>query len=314
MTEEVIDAEETGQQEVLSVGASLRAARERCGYELRDIAQALKLDILVITALENNDFEHLPEPIFVCGYLRAYANHVSIPSDPLIEAFTNRGIEAPPITRQKPVKAQVSSRDNHVRGVSYGLALVLLIMLITWWRSNSLDITDTAPVPVAEKETVITPVQVTTELETTPDSMSDDPVTTQANIQPLPDEQVETVVEPQVSVSAASDETPPVITETVVDKPAGPQSSIVMVFSADSWLEVEDAAGNKLEYNLMREGRKHELSGIAPFKVFLGNAREVEIEYNGRPFDHTPYIKGDLAHFRLGRSGDTVTADETETE
>lgn len=314
MTEEVMDTEQAGQQEELSVGASLRAARERCGYEPRDIAQALKLDISVITALENNDFEHLPEPIFVCGYLRAYASHVSIPSDPLIEAFTNRGIEAPPITRQKPVKAQVSSRDNYVRGVSYGLVLVLLIMLITWWRSNSLDITDTAPVPVAEKETVTTPIQVTTELEKAPDTMSGDPVTTRTNIQSLPDEQVETVVEPQVSVSTASGETPTVISETVVDKPAGPQSSIVMVFSADSWLEVEDAAGNKLEYDLMREGRTRELSGIAPFKVFLGNAREVEIEYNGRPFDHSPYIKGDLAHFRIGSGDDTVTADGTETE
>lgn len=297
------------QQEDISVGDQLRAARERSGFDQKEIARELKLDLSVISALENNDFERLPEPIFVCGYLRAYANLVSIPSDPLVAAFTNRGYQPPPIARQKPAKTQVSSRDTKVRGVSIGIALVLVVLLITWWRGNSLDITDTAPVPEAEEETTPLAAGVGAEPDTATDSVAREAAPAPASVQPLPPARVETAVERPVAVAAQPDETPAATPAPATIIPAGPQSRVVMMFAADSWVEIEDAAGNKLVYDLMREGRSHELTGVAPFKVFLGNAPGVKIEYNGKPFDFTPYIRGDLAHFRLGRSNNAITAD-----
>ncbi len=83
-----------------------------------------------------------------------------------------------------------------------------------------------------------------------------------------------------------------------------PQTSLVLEYQAASWTQVEDANGRVLAYEVIRPGRKLELRGVAPFKVFLGYAPGVLVYYNGKLFPHADYQRGDLARFRVGSSAD----------
>jgi cytoskeleton protein RodZ len=50
---------------------------------------------------------------------------------------------------------------------------------------------------------------------------------------------------------------------------------------------------------LSRRGETHAVQGKPPFSLVVGNAADVRIAYNGKPFDLTPYIRVNVARFKL---------------
>ena len=67
-----------------------------------------------------------------------------------------------------------------------------------------------------------------------------------------------------------------------------------------SWIEVYDKNKQKMYMNIAQAGEKLRLKGIAPFSVKLGYSPGVEVAFNGKPFDHTPFEKDGVARFKLG--------------
>ena len=58
--------------------SDLRHARERLGLSLRDIAERTKIRTSILGAIENNEVDHLPPPIFTRGFVKAYAREVGL--------------------------------------------------------------------------------------------------------------------------------------------------------------------------------------------------------------------------------------------
>ena len=76
---------------------------------------------------------------------------------------------------------------------------------------------------------------------------------------------------------------------------------IVLFFEENSWADVRDKNGKKLLYKTMSEGRVVTVKGIAPFKIFLGNADGVKLSYNGRQVNFDKYKRGLIARFTVGK-------------
>src|SRR3954464_5277790 len=68
-------------------GAKLREARERRGVSLRQIANATKISISALEALERNDASRLPGGIFSRAFVRSYASEVGLDPDEAIQDF-----------------------------------------------------------------------------------------------------------------------------------------------------------------------------------------------------------------------------------
>jgi cytoskeleton protein RodZ len=68
-------------------GTKLRAARERRGITLRQIANATKISIGVLEALERNDIARLPGGIFGRAFVRSYAIEVGLDPEATIQDF-----------------------------------------------------------------------------------------------------------------------------------------------------------------------------------------------------------------------------------
>lgn len=68
-------------------GARLRQAREQGGLTLAAVARELNLTPSLLEALEADDYSRLPEPVFVRGYMRRYADRVGLPPDDIAERF-----------------------------------------------------------------------------------------------------------------------------------------------------------------------------------------------------------------------------------
>src|SRR5216684_5716735 len=68
-------------------GGMLRAARERRGVSLRQIADATKISVSVLEALERNDISRLPGGIFGRAFVRSYAVEVGLDPEATIQDF-----------------------------------------------------------------------------------------------------------------------------------------------------------------------------------------------------------------------------------
>lgn len=71
-------------------GAKLREARERKGVSLRVIADATKISVRALEALEKNDIARLPGGIFSRAFVRAYAHEVGLDPEQTIAEFITR--------------------------------------------------------------------------------------------------------------------------------------------------------------------------------------------------------------------------------
>ena len=71
-------------------GRKLREARERKGVSLRQIANATKISIAALEALERDDISRLPGGIFSRAFVRSYAVEVGLDPEDTIRDFINQ--------------------------------------------------------------------------------------------------------------------------------------------------------------------------------------------------------------------------------
>lgn len=70
-----------------SFGEELRRHRELRSVSLREIADATKINIRFLEALEANEFKHLPGGQFNKGFIRAYARHIGVEGEGMVDAY-----------------------------------------------------------------------------------------------------------------------------------------------------------------------------------------------------------------------------------
>jgi len=68
-------------------GEELRRERELRSITLREVAQATKINLRYLEALEINDFEHLPGGLFNRGFVKAYAEVIGVDPEAMVNAY-----------------------------------------------------------------------------------------------------------------------------------------------------------------------------------------------------------------------------------
>ncbi|MCW9059886.1 MAG: DUF4115 domain-containing protein, partial [Gammaproteobacteria bacterium] len=80
--------------------------------------------------------------------------------------------------------------------------------------------------------------------------------------------------------------------------PTSREARLVLNFREESWVEIQDREG-RLLYGLMSPGRREVLTGTPPFRLLLGNAAGVDLEYDGQAIDTSAHSRGAVARLRL---------------
>lgn len=91
-------------------GDKLREAREHRGVSLRAIADATKISVAVLEALERNDVSRLPGGIFSRAFVRSYAIEVGLDPEETIQEFVAR-FPHDSVTAGHPTAAQSDHDD-----------------------------------------------------------------------------------------------------------------------------------------------------------------------------------------------------------
>ncbi len=68
-------------------GRSLRELREKLGIDLKAISSETKISLKTLEAIEAEDLDHLPAPVYLKGFLKAYAQVLRLDAQKLIEGY-----------------------------------------------------------------------------------------------------------------------------------------------------------------------------------------------------------------------------------
>ena len=91
-------------------GGTLRAARERRGLSLRQIANATKISMITLEALERNDIARLPGGIFSRAFVRSYALEVGLDPETAIQEFMGQ-FPHDSVTAGHPTTTQIEDHE-----------------------------------------------------------------------------------------------------------------------------------------------------------------------------------------------------------
>jgi len=324
-------ATESKQQPAMELpGRRLREQRESSHLSREEVAHHLRLDAQLIQSLEDDDYSQLPSPAYICGYLRSYARLLKLPEDEIVQAYSHgEQINAALIPSSVSIQPKKTTNTGLIKTVVI-IVIVVLVVGGLYLIGDKFDLFNTdhsqkssqLTVPAAPKATD----QQTVEIPPTsaPEASTAEvkpPVAQQSPPAPANVGTRKTVIEnlptPKTKIPGVES------AETAPSVPAAPapaqattagaanavaQTGSVPVKTAqlrlhlngDSWVEVTDKSGQRLVYRLVEKDQDLNLSGEPPFTILLGNAPDVQVFYDGKEFDHTRYLRGEIAYFKVG--------------
>ncbi len=149
-------------------GNSLRQQREFRSIPLEEIAETTMISLRFLQAIENGDFQSLPHPTFVKGFLRAYAKHIGLDGDEVVLGYEHlllspqEGEEEPQQTEEK--NTGLAKKLPLPLMVGGGILLALLLVGLALWpgkdspqpdKQTPVEVAEqTAPAAAQEKESV----------------------------------------------------------------------------------------------------------------------------------------------------------------
>jgi cytoskeleton protein RodZ len=324
------DDEQQPLDAVESPGKRLRIARQAKGMSQGDIATHLHLSQSIVQALENDDYDRLPGPVFARGYLRNYARLLGLADDSILAGYdgahTDHSHRPAPV--HQGVRPEIRSSYFAVRLVSGILVIGLLGLLAAWWQGHlewsngildqALEAESFTPdtedggndgLTLPRSEPDPTPGQLPrigeSTMESAPaaaDEAPEEPVPAaeEATEGPAPEPAAGTFLvaeeEPQTAADEAAAEAPP-------EKPGtgggAAASEIVFEFLGPCWVDIRDSTRKFKLFGEMRKGKSKVLGGTPPYSVILGNSAMVRVTVDGRPFDIEALSHGSVARFTL---------------
>ncbi len=86
------------------MGADLKAERERQGLTIQDIERETSIRAAYIQALEQGDYNALPNEVYVKGFIRSYAGFLHMDTEKLVQEYREaiHGADVGPIQKANP--------------------------------------------------------------------------------------------------------------------------------------------------------------------------------------------------------------------
>ncbi|HQN65358.1 MAG TPA: DUF4115 domain-containing protein [Methylophilus sp.] len=292
-------------------GGALRTHREKQGLSLQTVAGRLRLSVKQIEALEADNFEALPEPTIVRGFIRNYAKQLGIAVDPLLDAYNvlvpNKALQS--FTLEAVPYAGSSKQYKKPKMKSWMPFLFLALLVSSAWlfyesyvqKPNPVAPTaHNLPVPEPMPEAALPSAERQVEM---PATTTEVPLSPAGTALPTQDVATETAANAPVAVTTETPVTQPMAPAASEPAPvAAPTSKLSRLeFSAtqETWISVTDASGKEIYNRTLFAGNRDTLEAAPPLSVVVGNANGTSLSINGAETNLGPYTKVNVARIKV---------------
>ncbi len=256
------------------LGQYLRSERGKRGMSLEEVSARTRIRLQTLEALERDDYPALPAEVTVKGFLRAYARCLELNEQEVLaryQAFAAEYFKVAPDA--DPVGPAVRSSRSHAwqqRLTVVGLSAAALMVVIS-------SVVALSPRSQPEQH----PTDISAPMELPP------PIVPPA---PMPSAGEPVAGEPAAGEPAgeAAPDAPPSAPPTIVPEPTtAPREAVrnqqlAVTATEPSWVQVTIDNGETREA-LLQPGERVGWAAAETFKLTVGNAGGVTVEYNGQP-------------------------------
>jgi hypothetical protein len=100
---------------VPDIGSTLREARMRARIDMTEVETRTKIRAKYLRAIENEEWDLLPGPVYVKSFLRTYGDYLGVDSRMLVDEYKRR-FERPLDQEQRPISTLGRERERQSRG------------------------------------------------------------------------------------------------------------------------------------------------------------------------------------------------------
>jgi len=235
------------------VGAMLRAAREKCGLSVTDIAERTRIRATLVREIEVDDFSGCGDPFYARGHVRSIALTVGLDPSPVLQHFDASTGAAPPavpaqtLPAYDPVRARPRAKKRDVgrvqrSGPNWTAAMIVAASLVALFA-------------VATFFGVL-------------------------RGQHRPSANVGALPSPTTAKAKPKPETSP--SSAVAQVPQSGVNLRIRVVDGASWIRVTDAAGREAFQGVLRGGAVKDFRDPKLLTARYGNTRAVSVVLNGK--------------------------------
>jgi cytoskeleton protein RodZ len=249
------------------IGEILREARETLGLTLEEVERVTRIRTYHLEALEAGDFEALPSPVQVRGFLHNYAEFLGLNTDEILlryaESLQQQHRTRPAGTLDQPAaRPTVQVRSRRPRWltsdlfISAGIVLVVLVVLL--WGGTRIAGLVSASGEAAEMTASFEPATATSG--------------------PAPQQTIDPSLETTLLAS-----TPIIADDTVIPTPPlqlGAGVNIRVIATQRSWVEIA-VDGEQVFRDRMEPGDIRDYAGRESVSVTTANGAGVRVFFNG---------------------------------
>jgi cytoskeleton protein RodZ len=309
MTEKTSDQQSDEESSFIRVGRQLREERIRQGLSVSDVSKHLHLSGMLVGDLESGRLDRLAA-LYRRGYVRNYAGLLGLDPQALLAEL--QAEEPPQLREVLPGSQRARKLDHYLKVATYLLVTTVIVppLIFIYVQSGS-RMVERDPVALSE------PVETSDAASSSEQRIARRIARALALEEPAAGEQSTQASHvaasalplapprPLREVEAAPSGTEPGI---VADDDAQPSLEVNLVarLLEDSWVEISDANGTRLEYDLLRAGHERHYRGLPPFRILLGRASAVELLLDGQLLEYAGHDRGGVVQLELQASGEVL--------
>jgi cytoskeletal protein RodZ len=242
----------------MSIGSQFKKTRQKKQLSINDVYQKTRIYPDIISAIEDDDFQRISNPIYVKSFLKEYARFLALDAEGILKEYADRLSTQEPAREEAPVKQVRPDRPKSVIRIDrdkitrkivplfIGFIIIILVLLsfrvlgiaryrFLSWRANR-----------AKQVKVEKPAKAIKEM-------------------------------PAVQAPAAK----PQVKQDSVSIPNSEKLNMSITIADDVWAEVK-RDGDIIFKGILKKGTVRNWQANESFEIWTGNASVMELSLNGR--------------------------------
>jgi cytoskeleton protein RodZ len=306
------------QSQPISFGQVLQAARVAKELTQQDVSNNLRYSVKQVNALENGEFDLLPDAMITRGFIRNYAKLLEIDAEPLLASYRQSvSSEADKMIAVHSSMRPVQLTKESQPWLKYILASILVLFFLLAWlfyvdyMPKSPSVSDEKSPEVIEEFSPATAEPLPEAALPAAQRLAEDEVMA-PDLLAAPNVGLNGSTQTPTSVADVKSADPlsqtdfkplaPSVTQQIqvpsgATKPA--DKTVSMVFTAQTWVSVTDKFGKVVYEKMSHSGDQETINAALPLNLVIGNASGTKLNFGGKDIDLAANTKDNVARITL---------------